>query len=57
MDLAIDAGLAHPARDQLRHLRAEVDDEDDVMLHAVPLAESAIARNAGLRRGAPRRRL
>ncbi len=47
MDLAIDAGLAHPARDQLRHLRAEVDDEDDVVLHAVPLAESVAGRNGG----------
>ena len=27
-DLAIDAGLAHAARDQLGHLAAEVDDED-----------------------------
>ena len=27
-DLAIDAGLAHAARDQLRHLAAEIDDED-----------------------------
>ena len=27
-DLAIDAGLADAARDQLRHLAAEVDDED-----------------------------
>ena len=27
-DLAIDAGFAHAARDQLRHLAAEVDDED-----------------------------
>ncbi len=27
-DLAIDAGLAHAPRDQLRHLAAEVDDED-----------------------------
>src|SRR5271166_1462033 len=34
MDLAIDAGLAHSARDQLRDLGAEVDDEDDVVLHA-----------------------
>ena len=27
-DLAIDAGLADAARDQLRHLASEVDDED-----------------------------
>ena len=27
-DLAIDPGLAHPARDQLGHLAAEIDDED-----------------------------
>jgi hypothetical protein len=29
-DLGIDAGLAHAARDQLRHLAAEIDDEDCV---------------------------
>ncbi len=26
-DLAIDAGLAHAPRDELRHLRAEIDDQ------------------------------
>ena len=31
-DLAIDAGLAHPPGDQLRHLAAEVDDEDGIAL-------------------------
>ena len=30
-DLAIDAGLAHAPRDQLRHLRAEIDDQRLVM--------------------------
>ena len=29
-DLAIDPSLAHPARDQLGHLAAEVDDEDGI---------------------------
>ena len=29
-DLAIDAGLAHPPRDQLGHLAAEIDDEDGI---------------------------
>ena len=33
MDLAIDARLAHAPRDQLRDLRAEVDDENEVMGH------------------------
>ncbi len=28
MDLAIDLGLAHPPRDQLRVLRPEIQDED-----------------------------
>src|SRR5271166_5711610 len=46
-DLTIDAGLPHPARDQLRHLGAEVDDEDDVVLHASRLAESVARRNGG----------
>jgi len=30
MDLAVDVGLAHPARDELGVLRAEIDDEDAV---------------------------
>ncbi len=30
MDLAVDAGLAHPAGDQLGHLASEIDDEDAV---------------------------
>ena len=34
MDFAIDARLAHAPGDELRDLRAEVDDEDEVMLHA-----------------------
>ena len=29
-DLAIDAGLAHPAGDQLRHLRAEIENENAI---------------------------
>ena len=41
MDLAIDSGLAHPPCDELGHLGAEVDDEDEVVLHRAPLAESA----------------
>jgi galactose-1-phosphate uridylyltransferase len=32
MDLAVDPGLAHPARDQLRILRAEIEDEDFLVL-------------------------
>ena len=31
-DLGIDALLAHAPRDQLRHLAAEIDDEDLVVL-------------------------
>ena len=34
VDFAIDARLAHTPRDQLRDLRAEVDDENEVMGHA-----------------------
>ncbi len=29
-DLGIDAGLAHPARDELGHLAAEIDDQDGI---------------------------
>jgi len=32
MDFAVDAGFADPARDQLRVLRAEVEDENLVVL-------------------------
>ena len=28
MDLTVDAALAHPAGDELRHLTTEIDDED-----------------------------
>ncbi len=31
-DLGIDAGLAHAPRDQLRHLAAEIDDQDFIVL-------------------------
>ena len=52
MDLAIDAGLAHAARDQLRHLAAEIDDEDGVgmcgVLHGGRLKKRVSRRN-GLR--------
>ena len=34
-DLAIDAGLAHAPRDQLRHLAAEIDDQQLVVLGGV----------------------
>ena len=33
VNFAINAGLAHTPRDQLRHLRAEIDDEDAVVKH------------------------
>ena len=35
MDLAVDPGFAHAARDQLRVLRAEIEDED-LVVHARP---------------------
>ena len=33
MDFAVDAGLAHAACDQLRVLRAEIEDEDFFVMH------------------------
>ena len=42
MDLAVDALLADPARDQLRELRAEVEDQDAI-------AECGSGRHQGLR--------
>uniref|UniRef100_A0A0N4ZGT3 NAD-specific glutamate dehydrogenase n=1 Tax=Parastrongyloides trichosuri TaxID=131310 RepID=A0A0N4ZGT3_PARTI len=48
MDLAIDAGLAQAARDQLRHLAAEIDDEHLLVLgrlgHEVESGASDCAR-------------
>jgi hypothetical protein len=45
-DLRIDARLAHAARDELRHLAAEIDDEDaDLACHAV--LRSACGRRSG----------
>jgi hypothetical protein len=35
VDLAVDAKLAHAARDQLRVLRAEVEDQDPVRVDVV----------------------
>jgi hypothetical protein len=35
MELAVDVLLAHPARDQLRVLRAEVEDQDAVAGHSI----------------------
>src|SRR5690606_15499954 len=44
MDFTIDAGLANAARNQLRHLAAEIDDEDAVGMgclgHGEPLEKS-----------------
>src|SRR5271157_1584770 len=45
VDFAIDTRLAHAPRDQLRDLRAEVDDENEVMTHPAPLAQRAPRRN------------
>ena len=53
VDFAIDAGLAHAPRDQLRHLRAEVDDEDEVVAHAPDVAEEAGERNPASDKRAP----
>ena len=50
-DLAIDAGLAHAAGDQLRHLRAEIDDQhlvvvgDDFVVERVFGHEFLLAKN------------
>ena len=46
VDFAIDPGLAHAARDQLGHLRTEIDDEDEVVTHPAHVAQSAASRNA-----------
>ena len=47
MDFAIDPGLAHAPRNKLRHLAAEVDDEDAIgMRHGNGLPDRTIARNA-----------
>src|SRR6202011_4332122 len=46
-DLAIDLLLAHPARDQLGYLRAEIDDEDFVMLREPIGAEPIGAAREG----------
>ena len=46
-DLAIDLFLAHPARDQLGDLRAEIDDQDFVVQGFV-LAGGAAASGAGI---------
>jgi hypothetical protein len=35
MKLAVDVLLADPARDQLRILRAEVEDQDAVVAHSI----------------------
>ena len=50
MDFAIDAGLAHTPGDQLRDLRAEVDDEDEVMAMPPHVAEEAGKRNPASRK-------
>ena len=46
VDLAVDVGLAHPARDELGVLRAEIDDQDAVVM----LGHSSIASWLGVRR-------
>src|SRR6185437_12925779 len=45
VDFAIDARLAHAPGDQLRDLRAEVDDEDEIVAHGAHVAEEAAKRN------------
>jgi hypothetical protein len=50
VDFAVDTRLAHAPRDQLRDLRAEVDDEDEVMGHGASCgAKSAGAQWCGER--------
>ena len=60
MDLAIDAGFAHAARDELRHLAAEIDDENgvgqsrgDPLFRAFPYAKTAAAATAAAATGTP----
>ena len=48
MDLAIDAALAHAARDELRHLAAEIEDEDAVGHVSASSAAGAILRKRRL---------
>ena len=57
-DLGVDPGLAHPAGDQLGVLRAEVDDEDQVVFggHAVTRPRRTGAYRPVARRGPQRRR-
>ena len=54
VDLAIDACLAHAPRDQLRDLRAEVDDEDRVVAHGVHVADERRSRNSSSSRSCAR---
>ena len=49
MDLAIDAALAHAPRDQLRHLAAEIEDEDAVG-HGSSVIVSGIIVTGGMSR-------
>ncbi len=47
VDFAIDTGLAHAPRNQLRDLAAEINDEDGLVLaHGEPLGNLASRRNA-----------
>ena len=50
MDFAIDARLAHAARDQLRHLRAEIDDEDLVVCASDLLMEFRLVHRRSRRK-------
>src|SRR5689334_7069942 len=55
-DFAIDAGLAHAARDELRHLAAEVDDEDGfgrLDRHVGPIVTAVLKRKCAGARGSP----
>ena len=49
MDFAKDMGFAHPARDQLRDLRAEVEDENFLM-HGVDYVNVLKPSSLGARR-------
>jgi hypothetical protein len=58
VDLAIDIRLADAARDQLRHLRPEIEDDDGVVLHGwkMPAADGiAVAQVGSNCRRSPRR--
>jgi hypothetical protein len=51
MDLAVDACLADPARDQLRDLRAEIENQDLLVLHRGRPGRESLLKCRGRRAG------